>query len=95
MLVAYLVPGIEVTGVWGALITAIVLGIINVTLKPLFVILTLPINIITLGLFTFRYQCADAPACQAFILQDFEVNGFSHALTLALLLISLILLHYS
>lgn len=48
---AYLIPGIEVTLV-GALVLAVVLGIINVFLKPIINLLTLPLNILTLGLFS-------------------------------------------
>lgn len=48
---AYLIPGIEVTVV-GALVLAVVLGIINVFLKPIINLLTLPLNILTLGLFS-------------------------------------------
>lgn len=48
---AYLIPGIEVSLV-GALVLAVVLGIINVFLKPIINLLTLPLNILTLGLFS-------------------------------------------
>lgn len=48
---AYLIPGIDVTLV-GALVLAVVLALINIFLKPLINILTLPINILTLGLFS-------------------------------------------
>jgi putative membrane protein len=51
--VAYLVPGISVTGFVGALIAAVVLGVVNAVLKPILIILSLPLEIITLGLFTF------------------------------------------
>jgi putative membrane protein len=52
--VAYLLkPGIEVSGPWGALVAAIVLGVVNAVLKPILIILSLPLEIITLGLFTF------------------------------------------
>ena len=52
MLVAYILPGVSVTGFWGALVAAFVLGIVNAILRPVLVILTLPIQIVTLGLFT-------------------------------------------
>jgi len=51
--VAYLVPGIVVSGFVGALVAAIVLGVVNAVLKPILIILSLPLEIITLGLFTF------------------------------------------
>jgi len=53
MLVAYLVPGVGVTGFWGALLAAFVLGIVNAILRPILILVTLPLEIITLGLFTF------------------------------------------
>ena len=52
MIVAYFLPGVSVTGPVGALIAAFVLGIVNAFLRPILVLLTLPIQIVTLGLFT-------------------------------------------
>ncbi len=49
---AYILPGITVSGVVPALVLAVVLGVINLFIRPLLVILTLPLSIITLGLFT-------------------------------------------
>ena len=53
MIVAYFLPGVSVTGFVGALVAAFVLGIVNAILRPILIILTLPIQIVTLGLFTF------------------------------------------
>lgn len=53
LLVAYFVPGVHVSGFLGALIAALILGVVNAILKPILIILTLPIEILTLGLFTF------------------------------------------
>ncbi|MFC1687605.1 phage holin family protein [Patescibacteria group bacterium] len=54
LLVAYLLNGFEVESFWpAALVAALILGVANAILKPILVILTLPINILTLGLFTF------------------------------------------
>ena len=52
-IITYLPIGITVSSFKSTIIAAAILGIINVTIKPILVILTLPINIITLGLFTF------------------------------------------
>jgi putative membrane protein len=49
--VAYFVPGIHVAGFTVALVAALVIGLINMLIKPILVILTLPITILTLGLF--------------------------------------------
>lgn len=50
--IAYLVPGIQVDSLVTALIVALVLGLVNAFIRPIIMILTLPINMITLGLFT-------------------------------------------
>jgi putative membrane protein len=50
--VAYVVPGIHVSGIGGALIAALILGIVNAILRPILVVLSLPLELITLGLFT-------------------------------------------
>ena len=49
----YIVPGITIRDFYSALVAALVLGLINALIKPILLLLTLPINIITLGLFTF------------------------------------------
>ncbi|NMC51336.1 phage holin family protein [Candidatus Kuenenbacteria bacterium] len=49
---AYVIPGVRLEGFWSAFFAAVVLGLVNAIIKPIFIILTLPINILTLGLFT-------------------------------------------
>jgi putative membrane protein len=51
-LASYILPGVNIDSFVTALLVAIVLGVLNMFLKPILVILTLPINIMTLGLFT-------------------------------------------
>jgi len=51
--VAELVPGISVDGFWTALVVAVVLSVINLTIRPVLLVLTFPITILTLGLFVF------------------------------------------
>lgn len=51
-LAAYLVPGIAVEGYWPAIKAAVLLGLINLFIRPVILLLTLPISLITLGLFT-------------------------------------------
>ena len=53
MLAAYIIPGVVVKGFFAALWIALFIGIINVLVKPFLILITLPINILTLGLFTF------------------------------------------
>ena len=50
-LAAYLLRGVTVNNFWTALLTAVVLAIVNAVIKPILVILTIPITILTLGLF--------------------------------------------
>ena len=51
--IAFYVPNIAVSGLYAALITALVLGLINAIIRPILLLLTLPVNLLTLGLFTF------------------------------------------
>ncbi len=53
LVAAYLIPGIRVDSIGAALIGAAILGILNAVVKPILVILTLPITLLTLGLFLF------------------------------------------
>ncbi|MFA6050042.1 MAG: phage holin family protein [Candidatus Paceibacterota bacterium] len=71
---ANLVPGISVTLV-GALILAVVLGLINVFIKPVLFLLTLPINILTLGLFSLVINALLIMLAAA-VVPDFTVSGF-------------------
>lgn len=71
--VAYLIPNINVANIWIALIAAVVIGLANVLIKPILVILTLPITLITLGLFIFVINGVLFWAVGHF-LQGFEVR---------------------
>lgn len=75
LLVANYVPGIEVSGFYIALMIALILGVINLTLKPLLFILTLPINVLTLGLFTFIINALLFWFVSTFV-DGFSVAGF-------------------
>jgi len=79
VLTAYIVPGIDVAGIYPAIIAALILGILNVIVKPILVILTLPITIITLGLFMFVINAALFMFAASFI-EGFSVDGFLVAL---------------
>jgi putative membrane protein len=52
LIVAYFLPGVHVDSFLGAIIAALILGIVNAILRPILFILTLPLQILTLGLFT-------------------------------------------
>jgi putative membrane protein len=79
LLVAHFVPGIEVSGFYIALIVAILLGVVNVIIKPILYIVTLPLNILTLGLFTFVINAFLFWFVSTFI-DGFTVIGFIPAL---------------
>lgn len=53
LLATVLIPAIHIASFWTALLVAVILGIVNLLLRPILIILTLPITILTLGLFTF------------------------------------------
>ena len=82
---AYLLKGVQVNGVMTALVVAIVLGIANVVLKPIFILLTLPITILTFGLFLFVIN-ALLVLLVSEIVPGFAVQNFWWALIYSLVL---------
>jgi len=79
LLVAELVPGISVDGLYAAVVAVLVLGLLNAVVRPVLLILTLPITIITLGLFSFVINALLFLFAASF-LAGFEVIGFWTAL---------------
>ena len=79
LLVAHLYPGVEVKSFTSAMITALVLGLLNTLLRPLLVLLTLPVTVLSLGLFLFVINALMFWAA-ANILDGFAVAGFTAAL---------------
>lgn len=84
LLAAYLIPGVEVTLV-GALVLAVVLALINIFIKPIILILTLPINILTLGLFSLVINALLIMLAGA-IVPGFSVDNFWVALIFSVVL---------
>ena len=82
---AYILPGVHVASFMAALVAALFLGIINAIIKPVLVILTLPINILTLGLFTLVIN-AVLILLVAKIVPGFRVDGFWWALLFGIIL---------
>ncbi|MCX6743120.1 MAG: phage holin family protein [Candidatus Parcubacteria bacterium] len=83
--IAYYVPGVTVSGIYAALIAALILGIINALLRPILILLTLPVNVLTLGLFTliinaFLFWFAST------IVKGFAVSDFKAAFIGALIM---------
>lgn len=73
--VAYLLPGIAVVSFGSALIAALVLGLVNMLVKPVLVLLTLPITVVTLGLFLIVINALLFWFVGS-VLEGFQVNGF-------------------
>jgi putative membrane protein len=72
---SYVVDGIYVSGFFSAFFTAAVLGVLNMFFRPILIILTLPINIMTLGLFTFIINALILQMASGLI-PGFQVEGF-------------------
>jgi len=85
VITAYLLPGVRLSGFFAALVTALVLGLINSFIKPLILLLTLPLNILTLGLFTFVINALLIMLTSALV-PGFVVSGFGWALLFSLVL---------
>ena len=85
LLVTYLLPGVHIDGVIAALILAIVLAILNVLVKPLLILLTLPITILTLGLFLLVIN-ALIILLAAEIVPGFSIDGFWWAVLFSIIL---------
>lgn len=85
MFIAWLIPGITVSGVWSALLAVVIIGLVNIFIRPLLTFITLPINILTLGLFTFVVN-ALLFMLAGYITPGFEVSNFLNALLGSLLL---------
>jgi len=79
LLVAHLYPGVEVKNFWSAMIAALILGLLNTLLRPVLVLLTLPVTVVSLGLFLFVINALMFWAA-AGVLDGFAVTGFGAAL---------------
>lgn len=79
ILIAELIGGIAVEGLYPAIIAALVLGVLNAIVRPVLLILTLPITVLTLGLFAFVINAGLFLFAASFI-QGFAVENFWYAL---------------
>ncbi len=84
LLVAQIYPGVVVASFGSAMIAALVLGLFNTLLRPVLVLLTLPVTVLTLGLFLFVINALMFYFAAA-VLQGFSVTGFGAALVGSLL----------
>ena len=85
LILDYFMSGITIASFTTSVFVAIVLGLLNVFLKPILVLFSLPATIITLGLFMFVINAAIVLICDYFI-DGFEVKGFITALFFSILL---------
>ncbi len=83
--ITQILEGFVVEGFYFAVIAAIVIGLINAVIRPLIIFLTLPINILTLGLFTFVINALIIWFVSTFI-EGFAISGFGVALLAAIIL---------
>ena len=83
---AFLIPGIKVAGFFEAIIFAVVLALLNRILKPMLVILTLPITFLTLGIFYLIINVLMVYMAAWIVSPGFEVNSFLSALLFSIVL---------
>ncbi|MDI3328417.1 MAG: phage holin family protein [Alicyclobacillaceae bacterium] len=84
LLAARWIEGIEVRGWWAAVVAALILGLVNTFIRPILLFFTLPLNLLTLGLFTFVINGLLFYAV-GHLVQGFEVRGFGAAILGSLL----------
>ena len=79
LIVSHTIPGIMIDGLYIALVAAVIIGLLNLIVRPILHILTLPITLLTFGLFVFIINAALFLFAASFI-QGFSVDGFLPAL---------------
>lgn len=84
VLTAYVLPGVDIAGPYAAIIAAIILGLLNILVRPVLFVLTFPVTLITLGLFTFVINAAMLLLAAHFV-DGFTVSGFWIALVASLI----------
>jgi len=85
VIASYIIPNVSLDGYQTALIVALLLGLINTFVKPIFKILTLPINILTLGLFSFLLNGLFILIISNYV-SGFRVDGFLYAVLYSVML---------
>ena len=82
---SYILPGVTIDGITSALLLALVLAVLNAVVRPILVALTIPVTILTLGLFLLVINALIILLAD-YILGGFAVNGFIWALIFSLIL---------
>lgn len=85
MLGAWLLPGVEVSSFWAVLLTAVVISLLDNLVRPILIVVTLPVTAITLGLFLFVINAVILVMASA-IVDGFDIGGFGSALLLSLVI---------
>lgn len=85
MVASYIIPGVNVKGFFTAMWVALFIGIVNVLVKPFLIFITLPINILTLGLFTFVINALLIMLASS-VIKGFDVKGFWIAMIFSVVL---------
>lgn len=94
ILITFIVPGFDIKNFYTALIAALFLGIVNAIIRPILLILTLPINILTLGLFTLIINALMFWLVSSFV-KGFEIANFWAAFWASLVYWLIIMLTHS
>lgn len=90
ILISYIVPGIKFESFWSVLIASLVLGLLNALIRPLIILLTLPVNILTLGLFTLIINGLMFWLAST-IVKGFEISSFGAAFWGALVYVVIVM----
>lgn len=85
MVGAWLLPGVEVTSFWAVLITAVVISLLDNLVRPILIVVTLPVTVVTLGLFLFVVNAIIILMASG-IVNGFDVSSFGSALLFSLVL---------
>lgn len=85
MLAAYLLPGVHINNVWTAVLTSIVIALLNSFIRPILIVLTLPFTIVSMGFFLLIINALIILMASGLVHQ-FQVDGFWSALLFSLLL---------
>lgn len=80
LITSHFVPGFEVRGFITAVIAAVVLGLVNAIVRPILIFFTLPLTILTLGLFLFVVNALSIWIVAALLSPEFQITGFIPAL---------------
>lgn len=82
---AWLMQGVNIQPWWAVMLVAVVLGVVNTLVRPLVKLLSLPITVLTLGLFTFVINALMVLLCAHLVGDHFQVDGFVTALIFSII----------